>query len=79
MGDLGLGQKIPVLHCDSQSAIALALNPVYHAKTKHIDVRYHFVRECLADKKLDLVKVSTSDNAADALTKSLPSERFQHC
>ena len=78
MGDFGLEQKIPVLHCDSQSAIALAKNPVFHARMKHIDVRHHFVRECLAKKRIDLVKVHTSDNSADALTKSLSSKRFQH-
>ena len=79
VGDFGLEQKLPVLHSDSQSAIALAQNPVFHAKTKHIDVRYHFVRECLADKRLDLVKVHTSKNAADALTKSLSLDWFAHC
>ena len=79
VGEFGLEQKIPVLHCDSQSAIALAKNQVFPAQTKHIDVRHHFVRECLAEKRIDLVKVHTSDNTADALTKSLSSERFQHC
>ena len=38
MGEIGLKQELPVLHCDSQSAIALAKNPMFHAKTKHIDV-----------------------------------------
>ena len=61
--------------CDSQSAIALAKNPVFHARTKHIDVRHHFVRECLAEKRIDLVKIHTTANTADALTKSLSSER----
>ncbi|MCO5564617.1 hypothetical protein L7F22_018282 [Adiantum nelumboides] len=77
--DLGLEQCLPVLHCDSQSAIALAKNPVFHSRTKHIDVRYHFSRECLANKNLDLVKISTSENTADALTKSFSSHQFQHC
>ncbi|MCO5605949.1 hypothetical protein L7F22_060135 [Adiantum nelumboides] len=77
--DLGLEQCLPVLHCDSQSAIALAKNPVFHSRTKHIDVRYHFSWECLANKNLDLVKIPTSKNTADALTKSLSSHQFQHC
>ncbi|MCO5575387.1 hypothetical protein L7F22_029187 [Adiantum nelumboides] len=76
---LGLEQCLPVLHFDSQSAIALAKNPVVHSRTKHIDVRYHFRRECLANMNLDLVKIPTSENTADVLTKSLSSHQFQHC
>ncbi|MCO5556229.1 hypothetical protein L7F22_009775 [Adiantum nelumboides] len=79
VGDLGIVREIPVLHCDSQSAIQLARNLVFHAKTKHVDVRYHFIREVLEDKPLQLVKVYTDDNPADLLTKSLSSERFTHC
>ena len=57
----------------------LAKNPVFHAKTKHIDVKYHFIRAVLEDKLIQLVKVHTNDNPADLLTKSLPSERFAYC
>ena len=71
MGEIGLKQGLPVLHCDSQSAIVLAKNLVFHVKTKHIDVRHHFVWDCLANKKFNLVKIHTSKNAVDALTKSL--------
>ncbi|MCO5583240.1 hypothetical protein L7F22_037149 [Adiantum nelumboides] len=79
VGDLGIVREIPVLHCDSQSVIQLARNLVFHAKTKHVDVRYHFIREVLEDKRLQLVKVHTDDNLADLLTKNLSSERFTHC
>lgn len=78
LGNLDI-EQVPVLHSDSQSAIALAKNPVFHSKSKHIEVRYHFIRDILADKRLQLVKVHTDDNPADALTKSLASERFDHC
>ncbi|MCO5600401.1 hypothetical protein L7F22_054513 [Adiantum nelumboides] len=77
--DLGLEQCLLVLHCDSQSAIALANNRVFHSRKKHIDVRHHLNRECLANKSLDLVKILTSENTADALTKILSSHQFQHC
>ncbi|MCO5567257.1 hypothetical protein L7F22_020946 [Adiantum nelumboides] len=70
VGYLGIVREIPVLHCDSQSAIQLARNPVFHAKTKHVDVKYHFIREVLEDKRLQLVKVHTDDNPADLLIKS---------
>ena len=78
VGDLGI-QHIPVLHSDSQSAIALARNPVFHSKSKHIDVRYHFIRDVLAQKQLQLVKVHIDDNPSDALTKTLAFERFDQC
>ncbi|MCO5556548.1 hypothetical protein L7F22_010098 [Adiantum nelumboides] len=78
VGDLGIVGGILVLHCDSQSAIQLAQNPVFHAKTKHVVVRYHFIRDVLEDKCLQLVKEHTDENLADLLTKSLSSERFAH-
>ena len=68
-----------MLYCDSQSAIALAKNLVFHSKMKHIEVRYHFIWDVLIDKQIELVKVHTDDNLADALTKSLATERFAHC
>ena len=57
----------------------LAKNPVFHAKTKHIAVYYHFIQDVLKDKLLELVKVHTDDNPADPLTKGLASEQFAHC
>ena len=47
MGDLGVLVEVPTLHCDSQSAIMLAKNPMFHAKTKHIGVKYHFIWDVL--------------------------------
>ncbi|MCO5563985.1 hypothetical protein L7F22_017640 [Adiantum nelumboides] len=78
VGDMGI-HKVLVLHCDSQSAIALAKNPMFHSKLKHIEVRYHVIRDILAGKRIELVKVHTDDNPADALTKSLASEPHAHC
>ncbi|MCO5570232.1 hypothetical protein L7F22_023950 [Adiantum nelumboides] len=77
--DLGIKEETPMLHCDSQSAIQLARNPVYHSKTKHVDVKYHFIREMVEDKQVQLVKVHTTDNPIDLLTKGLPRESFAHC
>ena len=71
--------QMPQLHCDSQSAIQLATNPLFHAKTKHIDVKYHFIREVIDDKQIQLVKVHTKENPADLLTKGLPRDSFVHC
>ncbi|MCO5549071.1 hypothetical protein L7F22_002537 [Adiantum nelumboides] len=77
--DLGIKVEIPELSCDSQSAIQLAKNPVFHLKTKHIDVKYHFIRKVIEDKQIQLVKIHAMDNHADLLTKGLSSESFVHC
>ena len=61
-----------VIFSDSQSAIALAHNPVVRGRTKHIDVHYHFVRDYIEEGRVSLEYVSTSDNIADLLTKPLP-------
>lgn len=63
--------KAPVIHCDNVSAISLSLNPIFHARTKHIEVDYHFVREKNARKQIVLRFVSTKDQAADIFTKGL--------
>eukprot|EP00253_Pinus_taeda_P031116 PITA_31116 len=76
---MGLVQGAIRIDCDSQSASFLAKNPAYHSKTKHIDVQYHFVRDMIEDKKVLLVKVDTLKNTADALTKSVNSEKFSWC
>ena len=69
VGDLGISVEVPTLHCDSQSASMLAKNPVFHAKTKHIVVKYHFIRDVLEDKLMELVKVHTDDNLQIFLPK----------
>ena len=63
-------------HCDSQSAIHLAKNYRYHKRTKHIDVRYHKIRQWIVDDKvIDLVKISMKKNPAYMMTKTIPVER----
>ena len=57
----------------------LAKNLVFHAKTKHIDVKYHFIWDVLENKHMELVKVCTDDNPADILTKGVVFEHFAHC
>ena len=67
------------LRCDSQSAIHLAKNQVHHARTKHIDIRYHFLRDILEEGHVSLTKVHTNENPADMLTKVVTGGKFQHC
>jgi hypothetical protein len=65
--------------CDCQSAIFLVKNPTYNSKTKHINVKYHFVRDMVEDKKVLLMKVETLENVADSLTKSVSIEKLSWC
>ena len=60
------------------SAIHLAKNQVYHARTKHIDVRFHFVREILDEGDIKLLKIHTKENLTDMLTM-VSGVKFTHC
>jgi hypothetical protein len=69
------------IYCDNQSAIAIAKNDEFHARTKHIDIRYHFIRDIVAKQLITINYVNTNDNPADMLTKSLVRpkvETFSH-
>ena len=66
------------LYSDSQSAIALARNEQYHARTKHIDIRFHFIRYVIEAGKITLEYCPTEDMVADTLTKALPSAKAKH-
>ena len=77
--DLGIVQEHIEVHCDSQSAIHLAKNQVHHARTKHIDVRFHFVRDVIDEGGILLQKIGTVDNSADMLTKVVTGIKFKHC
>ena len=67
---------ILVLWCDNISTIALASNPVFHSRTKHIKVDYHFVREKVVRRDLGVKFISGKDNYVDILTKPLPRPSF---
>jgi hypothetical protein len=57
----------------------LAKNQVYHARTKHLDVRFHKIRELIVTRDIVLEKVHTSNNAIDMLTKPVTAAKFEHC
>ncbi|GJW94577.1 retrovirus-related pol polyprotein from transposon TNT 1-94 [Tanacetum coccineum] len=69
--------RIP-MYCDSKSAIAISCNPVQHSKTKHIDIRYHFIKEHVEKGTVELYFVGTEYQLADLFTKALPKERFEY-
>lgn len=66
-----------IIYGDNQGAIALAKNPQFHARTKHIDVQHHFVREKQHNGEVDLQYISTDQQVADGLTKALPKDKFE--
>ena len=78
VGTFGIIQDSVRVHCDSQSAIHLAKDHRFHKRTKHIDVRYHRLRQWVSDDKvIVLEKISTKENPADMMTKTIPVEKFR--
>ncbi|GJU24822.1 hypothetical protein Tco_1163443 [Tanacetum coccineum] len=69
--------KIPI-YCDSKLAIAISYNPIQHSRTKHIAVRYHFIKKHVENGTIELYFVKTDYQLADLFTKALPVDRFNY-
>jgi hypothetical protein len=74
---LGREPEVVELKVDSKSTLALARNLVFHKRSKHIDLRYHFIRNCLAEGTVSATYINTVDQLADILTKALGRVKFQ--
>ncbi|XP_042059319.1 secreted RxLR effector protein 161-like [Salvia splendens] len=79
LSELKFLKHVPALYSDSQSAIQLCKNPVLHDRTKHIDVRFHFLRDVVEKQEIMLHKVHTDNNPADMGTKCLPADKLLTC
>ncbi|GKA63874.1 putative ribonuclease H-like domain-containing protein [Tanacetum coccineum] len=64
------------IHIDNESTICIVKNPVYHSRTKHIEIQHHFIRDCYEKRLIDVVKIHTDNNVADLLTKGFDVTRF---
>jgi hypothetical protein len=77
LGDLGVqSSRPPILYCDNIGATYLTSNPIYHARTKHVEIGYHFVQDMVASQALNVQFISGKDQLADILTKPLAAARF---
>ena len=78
LGDLGIQVQVPVvIYCDNLSSIQLARNLVFHARTKHIEVHYHFIRERVLDGKIYVTYARTDEQVADIFTKALGAKKLK--
>ncbi|GJT28044.1 putative ribonuclease H-like domain-containing protein [Tanacetum coccineum] len=74
--DYGYNFMNTVIYIDNNSTICIIENPVQHSKTKHIEIRHHFIRDCNAKKLIQIAKIDTEQNVADLLTKGFDAGRF---
>jgi len=79
MGFQNLVEGATTVFCDSQSAIQLSKNNVYHGRSKHIDIRYHFSKEASENGDIEIKYLESEHMLADILTKSLPKNRHENC
>ena len=78
LAELGVHvQQPPCLWCDNLGATYLSANPVFHARAKHIEIDFHFVRERVARKQLQVRLIPSKDQVADGFTKALPVQKFE--
>ena len=77
--ELGLKQDGYVVNCDSQSAIDMSKNYMYHSRSKHIEMRYHWLRLVVEQQSFELGKIHIDENPADMLTKVMSREKLKLC
>ena len=70
--------KPMILYCDNIRAINISKNPVIHAKTKHIAIKYHYVIELIEDKEVKMEYIHTKEKIADIFTKPLPKNSYEY-
>ena len=75
--ELGIFPSPTLVHGDNQGSIFIGSNPVQEICMKHIDIKYHYVHECIAEKKINMFFVPSEENTADLFTKNLGHLKFE--
>ena len=77
--DIGITFEEPIIiYCDNTSIVSMSKNPILHSKTKHIAIKYHVLREKVAEKKIRLEYINTKEQIVDIFTKALPKDTFEY-
>ena len=75
----GISKGDVIVFCDNQSALHLMKNPMFHERSKHIDIKFHFIRETICKGSVVVKKINIDENPVDALAKCLCQAKFRHC
>lgn len=67
------------IYCDSQSAICLTKYSMFHERTKHIDIRHHYIKDVIAQGNIKVIKINTKHNPSDIITKPVATAKFELC
>lgn len=74
---IGVKHGLMIIYVNNKSAIDLAKNPVFHGRSKYIDIQYHFIRECVEQGEIEVKYVSSTEQRADVLTKAMATVKFE--
>ena len=78
VGFFGQIPELTMIHYVNQSCVQMSMNPVFHDKSKHIEIRYHFIRDMVRKGAVELQYIPTDDQTVDVLTKPLPRVKFEY-
>ena len=76
LASIGIPQRPPTIFTDSQNAMRLAVNPQFHSRTKHVNVKFHFLREQVVLRSIEIHYLPTQQQIADIMTKALTPDQF---
>jgi len=78
LNEYNVEHDVLTLYCDNLSAINVSKNPIQYSRTKHIDIRHHFIKDLVEEKIVTLEHVDTEEHLSDIFTKALYAKQFEH-